>query len=164
MAAYVEIPLGRSGRVAIVDAADYESVAAYRWTVTRRGRVLYPMRQWREDGRHHSQLMHKLLTGWPRVDHANSDGLDNRRANLRPATPVENARNTRSHRDSTSQFKGVSWDSGRGRWLAQIWDGSRQRHLGRYRDEAAAARAYDEAAAELHGAFARLNLVEGVSR
>jgi len=49
---------------------------------------------------------------------------------------------------STSQYKGVS-HAKKGGWFAQIQAGGKKRHLGNYKDEAEAARKYDEAAAAL---------------
>ena len=48
-------------------------------------------------------------------------------------------------RKYTSKFKGVSWDKGREKWVANIQKDRRQRHLGYFHDELAAADAYDEA-------------------
>ncbi len=102
-----------------------------------------------------------------KVSHINDDPLDCRRANLIVRTMAEQAPANRkmgtvSGRKYTSRFKGVSWDSSRERWKAQITSGEVHRHLGRFRDELAAAEAYDEAARELFGEHARLNFPEGV--
>lgn len=145
-----EIPLGRSGMVAIVDAADYERVAAHRWYVHRNGRVTYARRR-------NGPQLHSFLTGWDLVDHADGDGLNNCRSNLRPATRAENARNRRGRAIATSQFKGVSWKRRNSSWAAAIWANGRSRYLGLFSAEVAAARAYDAAAREAFGAFARLN-------
>lgn len=111
-------------------------------------------------GRGTSAFFHREVMNCPKgmyVDHINGDTLDNRRENLRICTMRGNARNMSSHKDSTCEFKGVSWDSSRNRWVAQIWDGKRQRHLGRHRDKLSAARRYDSAAKEVFGEYAKLN-------
>jgi hypothetical protein len=65
-------------------------------------------------------------------------------------------------RKYTSNFKGVSWDSKREKWVVQISKGEMHRHIGRFGDEIAAAQAYDEAARELFGEHAHLNFPDGV--
>lgn len=92
------------------------------------------------------------------VDHANGDGLDNRRENLRRATSAQNARNAHKRAQCTSQYKGVNWDAnGRLSWRARIRVDRKLIHIGRFATEEEAARAYDEAARRLHGEFARVN-------
>ena len=54
----------------------------------------------------------------------------------------------------------MSMDSSRGKWISSIQINGKTRHLGRFDDEQEAARAYDVAAKELHGEFARLNFPE----
>lgn len=100
---------------------------------------------------------------WPpdTVDHINGQRGDNRLCNLRLATRKEQSRNCASSKSSTSSFLGVSWRSDRKVWRAVIGDGSRQVFLGTFSDETEAAKAYDEAAKELHGVFARLNFPAG---
>jgi hypothetical protein len=129
------------------------------WKVPRDGR-LYARRQWRDSGRNHSQFMHSLLTGRPLVDHENGNGLDNRRCNLRSATHAENLRNTRKQSGTSSRFKGVCYH--RSRWVAYITFDYKQRHLGCFKREEDAAAAYDRAATELHGEFARTNAMLGL--
>lgn len=58
---------------------------------------------------------------------------------------------------ATSRYRGVSFDSKRRVWLAQIMIAGRQHALGRYEDEIEAALAYNAAAREALGDRARLN-------
>lgn len=94
------------------------------------------------------------------VDHKNGIGLDNRRENLRFASLANNQWNRRKAKiDATSQYKGV-WLTRQGYWVAKIRAGGEQVRLGGFTTEQAAAWAYDEAARELHGEYARVNGVE----
>lgn len=95
---------------------------------------------------------------WPVdiIDHANGVRDDNRLCNLREATQAENVRNSRSHRDSTSKYVGVSRTK-QNRWQANISLNRTTTYLGTFGCEVEAARAYDAAALHLHGAFARIN-------
>jgi hypothetical protein len=52
-------------------------------------------------------------------------------------------------RGGSSKFKGVSWNSGYRKWKAQIKIDGKQKYLGSFDSEEAAARKYDEAAASL---------------
>ena len=110
-------------------------------------------------------LAHRLAWLWvhgrfPRwqIDHINGDRHDNRIANLREATNAQNQMNRRK-RDSrtTSRFKGVSWAKRERRWRSCIVKAGRQSSLGYFRDEIAAARAYNAAARKMFGVFASLN-------
>lgn len=155
-----EIPLSR-GLVAVIDEADFGLVSQYSWHAMPGRHTFYASRSWWVPAakRTKSQPMHALLTGWSRVDHIDGDGLNNRRSNLRPASMQENRRNSQSASGSSSKFKGVK-RQGKA-WVAVI--GVRpgvQQYLGYFGSEVAAAQAYDDAARELFGDFARLNLSE----
>jgi hypothetical protein len=91
--------------------------------------------------------MHVLIMGQPYVDHVNSNGLDNRRANLRPANQTQNAGNSRARQTpgKTSRYKGVFWERRRSHWVAKITDHGKLRSLGHFASE------------EVFGEFARLN-------
>jgi len=109
--------------------------------------------------------MHRvILPDAEEVDHINGNGLDNRRANLRPATGIENRRNRRRSRKNTSGYAGVSWDKVNRKWYAYITADGRMRALGRFDTAEEAALARDRAALELHGEFARLNFPAGVAQ
>lgn len=93
------------------------------------------------------------------VDHINGDGLDNRRSNLRVCSHAENRRNSKKvsgRRKLASHYKGVSHPS-KNRWTASITVMWKTLHIGSFKTEIEAARAYDEAARNHHGVFARLN-------
>lgn len=154
-----EVPLSH-GYVALVDDEDYERVAAHRWRahINTRSRSIYAVRT--ERGR--TVWMHRFILGLgqdgPRVDHRNGNGLDNRRrVNLRPATRSENARNKKPQ--SGRALKGIC-RSKRNKthpWSAAINVESKPIFLGTFTTPIEAARAYDRAAVQLHGEFARLN-------
>lgn len=114
------------------------------------------------------QLAWFLMTGvWAeQVDHRDGDTRNNRSCNLREATHGQNVQNQGPRRGR--QFKGaypVRRDGRVTSWKALITTGPRtaplQIYLGTHPTEEAAARAYDRAAIEHFGEFARLNFPEG---
>jgi len=86
------------------------------------------------------------------IDHINNDGLDNRITNLRLATRSENAANSRVQ-GSVSGIKGVQ-QNGSG-YMARIRADGRSIYLGTFRTIEEAVEARREAAARLHGIYAR---------
>lgn len=91
------------------------------------------------------------------IDHENGIPGDDRLDNLRPATPGQNQANRGLLASNTSGFRGVSFHRRTGRWRASICVDRRQVHLGHFATPEAAAVAYDAAAREHFGEFARLN-------
>lgn len=157
------IPLTR-GQVTLVDDEDYERLSRVSWHCTAGG---YAARgQWVSgSGGQRGLYMHREILGLSEggaCDHINGNRLDNRRANLRVATPLENSRNCKKHArtgGTHSRFKGVTRvKRERSRpWEARIVVRGRQIHLGSYSDESIAALAYDRAARKYFGEFAQLN-------
>lgn len=88
------------------------------------------------------------------IDHINSDRLDNRIANLRPATRRQNNINVLRTSANTSGFKGVHWDKPTERWRAQITIEGKKTYLGSFASPEEAHEAYKKAALEHHGEFA----------
>jgi AP2 domain-containing protein len=159
-----------AGRVALVDDGDYDLVMQYRWRVHEQphapgrkpsGPYAIASMPRPGDGSHEKNiLMHVLIMGFTGIDHENGNGLDNRRANLRPATRSQNKANTSRYSGripGSSGFKGVYWRERDKRWHAQIRVNGRGITLGYFHDEIQAARAYDAAAREHFGEFARTN-------
>lgn len=153
----VEMPL-RSGHVALIDEADLDLVHKYRWHAERRNNVVYVAHRISK-GRHKNGpriFLHRLLTGaadGQPVDHISGDGLDNRRANLRICSVAENVRNQHV---KPGRFKGVSVTHGRFQARAA------GRFIGTYQSAIEAALAYDQAAKQMFGEFARLNFLDDV--
>ena len=143
-----QIELSR-GKVAIVDADDYRHTSEHKWSFTHYGYAV----SW-IGGR--MVLMHRWLLGAndsQEVDHVNMDRLDNRRENIRVCTRSQNIANRNAPVNNTSGFKGVTWDKPHKMYRAQM----AHVFLGLFADPAEAARAYDVAAKEHFGEFARLN-------
>lgn len=155
------IPLTQ-GKVTLVDAADFEMLSHWSWSVSTAG---YARRGQRRSGPSDHVYMHRQLMlpeQDQEVDHINGQPLDNRRANLRLCSHQENQRSSRRFQ-GTSSHKGVHWQTRAGMWLADLTTDGHKYHLGRYLSENAAARAYDAKARELYGEFAVLNFPDADS-
>lgn len=164
-----EIPLSK-GYVALVDDEDYKRVSKYKWHAhsgkgpvyaaawipgyTSCGRVrMHRFILWGELAKHPGFV----------VDHINHNTLDNRRCNLRLVTLSQNCGN-RLLKAHSSRFKGVFWDSVRGKWHAQLKVSVgryeyKKLFLGRFSCEEDAALAYNKAALAYYGSCALLNPV-----
>jgi hypothetical protein len=145
------IPLTR-GLFTLVDADDYEWLREFKWmaSVSSRGRA-YAVR-----GHRHPIRMHNVILQTKWVDHINGDGLDNRRANLRLATPSQNAVNRRRQGVvSSTGFHGIKPNGTH--WAAFVSINRKRHYLGTFATPEEAARAYDAAARQTYGEFAHLN-------
>ena len=117
-----------------------------RWVKTPYGKVLQRV------------YLHKLITGptkkW-QVDHVNRIKSDNRRCNLRMATPSQNSSNSIRATKSKTGYRGVCKESRKltKQFIANIAG----KNLGRFLTAEEAAKTYDKAAKKLYGEFAVLN-------
>jgi hypothetical protein len=91
------------------------------------------------------------------VDHINGNRDDNRVANLREASRLENNRNKRVSSLSTTGVKGVFWRRRDKCFSSSISVGGRRKHLGHFTTAEDAAAAYRAAAIENFGEFARFH-------
>lgn len=146
------------GKIALVDDDMFEFLNQWKWVALRGKNTWYA---WRSEGGHSGRKtfhMHRIIINAPegmQVDHANGDGLDNRRENLRLCTNSQNQHNTRKRKDNTVGFKGVIKD-GR-KYIAVIHVEGETFRLGSFYDPKEAAHAYDEAAKKHYGDFAKTN-------
>jgi len=158
-----QIPLTQ-GKVALVDDVDFKELSKHKWCAYKRGSTFYAARNQplgngkRKTIRMHRQIMDAL--GGVFTDHANHDGLDNQRSNLRSCTNSENQRNRLPQRGGTSEYKGVSWNKAKKKWVAGIQHNNKVIHLGCFNSEREAAKTYDKKAKELFGEFANPNFKE----
>ena len=152
------------GKYAIVDLGDFERLNRYKWHAARCRDTFYAKRVVHvgEDKKRVIIKMHReiIRVGDDMfVDHINHNGLNNRRANLRPATRTENNRNRRKaqRRNYSSRYKGLTWYREQERWIVRITVNRKSEFIGSFKNELEAARAYDRAAVKYHGEFASLN-------
>jgi len=96
------------------------------------------------------------------VDHVDRNTCNNLESNLRPCNRSENQHNKDKQLNNTSGFKGVCWHKNMKKWQAQIKINGKNKHLGYYDNIIDAARAYNNAAKELHGEYAHLNDVDNI--
>ncbi len=143
------------GQVTILDDEDYAVYSRWRWKALERVGCYYAIRTPQSGGIY----LHRAITACPSglcVDHIDGDTLNNQRSNLRIATSRQNSQNMKK-RAGSSVFKGVHIQPRDNLWVARIRVNGRALWLGSHHEEVDAARAYDKAAREHFGEFARLN-------
>lgn len=148
----MQVPVGDT--FAVVDIDDFDLVSPHAWHLAKGYARAFIAGS--------RVTMHQLIIGEhssPEIDHKDGNKLNNRRANLRPCTSQQNAQN-RHAVCGKSRFKGVRRD--RGYWRAEIKKNGSKVHLGIFPSERLAARAYDKAALQLFGNFAKTNAALGL--
>ncbi len=137
------------------------------------GRGIYVSSEFHDYMKWHDYI--SLLPGYLSYDNNGKkltiDRIDNslgyERGNIRWASRHTQKLNQRKRVNSTSQYYGVSWNGRLKKWVAQIQiiDGSakygkRKIHIGVFKVEEDAARAYDAMASRHHGIGVALNFPE----
>jgi hypothetical protein len=168
----IEVPLTKD-QVALIDECDRD-LLIYKWCATSSksrvdGKKYIATRNIhtrKEVKKQTTIIMHRVilervlgrsLLPTERVDHENTNPLDNRRCNLRLATPSQNGANRGKPISNTSNFKGVTKRKNYDRWHAQIGFKNKRYHLGDYDTPEKAYEAYCKAAIEMYGEFVRLD-------
>lgn len=104
---------------------------------------------------------HRLVWVWhygntsKAIDHINGVRSDNRIENLRPATPSQNAFNSKLSENNTSGIRGVYFLKSENSWAASIQVHGRRIKLGQSKDRAIIEARYYGAAKVAHGKFYR---------
>ena len=142
---------------AIVDENLYDYLSQWRWAASGSDGKFYP-----NSGSQKLKFkMHHVVLGispQEECDHINGNSLDNRVSNLRKCTRTQNMANIKVGKNNNSGYKGVSWDSHKRKWLAQITIEHKHIHIGRFTTPEAAAIARDKVAQKYLGNFAYINL------
>jgi hypothetical protein len=146
-----ELWLPRTGKgivQVLVDTADYELIAPYRWYVLNQGYASAYISKGRRN--RVSVRMHRFLMGLygdnndptKIVDHINHNTHDNRRSNLRVVDKSANNLNRNGSRaDTTSKYRGVCYCRRTGSWQATAMIKGKKTWLGRHATEELAAEA-----------------------
>ena len=138
----------------IFDLDDFAIVAKHTWSKNESGYFTA-----KANGK--NIRLHRLITN-PKngleVDHINRVKADNRKCNLRECTRCQNNQNMGKPLivNSSTKYKGVSKHKN-GKYRAMIGIDNTRVHIGYFKTQEDAARAYNEKAKELHGEFAYQN-------
>jgi hypothetical protein len=148
-------------QVTIVDDEDYDNVISRKWFAWKHPNPPHSYYAHSYEPPRHVVKLHRMILGITDrkvcVDHKNGNSLDNRKCNLRIATHGQNTKNAKLNKRSTSGHKGVTWHKPGNKWRAQIQNNGKKMHLGYFNTKEEAAKAYNIAALELFGEFARIN-------
>lgn len=126
-------------KFALVDDEDYLEVLEKRWAYHHSGYAV--------NG--HPQIsMHRFIMNFPKgnIDHKNGDKLDNRKSNLRIATPSQNIHN--SLRDD-----GVHWREDRKAWIVRMKVDGRSHYVGYFKSRKEALKARRKASIAFYGDY-----------
>ena len=152
------------GKFALVDNEDFDYLNQWKWCVVRRKNNYYAERRAtakeRETSANNIKMHRVIINAQPGflTDHKDHDGLNNQKCNLRSCNNSQNKANSIKQKGQTSsKYKGVTWDASVNKWVAQKRFNKKTIKLGRYKSEEDAAIAYDKIAIKLHGEFAYLN-------
>lgn len=140
------------GKQILIDKEDYERVKTHQWYIGKNG---YPVTNVNRT----PITLHRYLidTDKETIDHINGNPLDNRKTNLRPATHRENSYNAKVSKNNKSGYKGVWWSRDKRKYCAEIHINRKKIHLGYFTKPEEAAKAYDKAAVQYFGSFAKTN-------
>jgi hypothetical protein len=149
------LPLAK-GLSCLIDEVDAPRVTMHRWAMRRTGRPYVGGSIKDASGAWRSVLLHRFILDAPPgrlVDHIDGNSLNNTRANLRIASPKQNAANRRGA--ISGRFLGVSACATG--FKAMVYPHGMSIFLGIFADEEAAADAYNQAAAAAFKEFASRN-------
>lgn len=150
-------------KITLIDKADFQLVKQWKWSYLAGGYAMRKSRYGpRKLGKYYCIYLHRFLLNAPKgidVDHINGNKLDNRRSNLRLASRSQNFANQPKQKklNCTSQFKGIYWDKTLKFWRVRIHFRHKKFEIGLFKNEIAAAMAYDIWVKDIQGEFAIFN-------
>jgi alkyl hydroperoxide reductase subunit AhpF len=88
------------------------------------------------------------------IDHIDTNPLNNKIENLRPATVLQNNQNVKTRKDNTSGIKGIDYRKNTNKWRARIKIAGVTKNLGEYNDIEYAKFILEAVRHKYHGNFA----------
>lgn len=153
---YAEIILYNKESVEIartkIDLDDIDKVKECKWHLNDNGYVRGNV------GNERMEYLHRFLLNIQDnviIDHINGNPLDNRKCNLRIATPTQNNMNMKKRSDNISGYKGVGWQKKRNKWRARITINKKTIELGHFNTIEEAIKARQKAEEEYFGEYNR---------
>ena len=164
-----KIPLTQD-KEAIVDDEDYPLISRHNWCAVKKGKNWYAetgVKAGRGAKKQQTLYMHHLIlpqrNGYI-IDHIDMNGLNNQRRNLRYALWGQNVNNSRPRRNR--KFRGVYKQSYKRKtkrktlgnpFYAAIRHNGKLIHIGSFKTEIEAAKAFNKKSMEIHGKHAFQN-------
>jgi len=143
-----------------VSDEDYDYLIQFRWYIWKTRNLFYVRRP---DG-YKKVFMHRDILNLtdPKIkgDHADHNGLNNQRNNLRISTHAQNMANQSNKKNSLSKYRGVVWDSRSENWTVNLSRLGKRHYVGKFKTQEDAALAYNVKAKEVHGEFAYQNIIQ----
>lgn len=148
--------------IILIDDADYYLINPYRWYIWKsKVGTFYACHSWKRKNEEVTIKMHRHILGITdpkiKVDHVDTNPLNNKRDNLRIATRSQNAMNRGKTIKNTTGFKGVTFEPKKKLYRVILTAGGVSYSGGRHKNIINAAKKYDELAIKHHGEFANLN-------
>jgi len=144
-------------KVAFVDDEDFEYLNKFKWYAQKGGNTFYAVRNEYLNGKHKQIRMHRVvlsvLDKKIMVDHADRNGLNNTKLNLRLCDNAENQWNTGLSICNTSGIKGIDYDKSRNKWRVQLRHKGRKYTFGRFINLQDAINVYNRKVKELRNKF-----------
>ena len=117
----------------------------------------------RKNGKRKTMPIHRLIALYfipnpenkAYVDHKDGNKLNNSIGNLRWATEIENAQNSKRPCNNKSGEKNVCWHKQRSKWTVRIRINGKYKHFGLFDDFEEAVMVASAIRQELHGEYAR---------
>lgn len=150
----LSVPLGNSGKVAIVDDGWDEDVLGQKWHLNINGYA-------RGMGSRSSEprvYLHQLILGEKsgfQIDHINGNKLDNRIENLRHVSRLQQNWNRSIRKDNVTGCTGISRIMNKQKpWRVRIYVNGKSKSLGCYQTFAEARTVWEKKIKQLHGEYA----------
>jgi hypothetical protein len=138
----------------LLDDEDYERCKHYSWHIA--GEDKSNIRGWANNKM--VGLSQHIMNDYKSMyDHKDRNFLNNQKENLRICSNSQNQMNTDKRDNTSSQYKGVSYNKKKKKWTAQIVVNKAKNHLGYFVSEKDAAKTYNQAALKYFKEFAVIN-------